>query len=101
MDMFMDASAAGQERMVLDTLTKSAEACARLEPLIVALKMLCNEDYRASQEVEAVAQDIIKDIEERRAKLSSPKKVLASRNSNKGSTKRKGSPGASTRSKKR
>lgn len=59
---YVDAAANGFAEQALNTISKTA-ATASLEPLVIALKMILNVDFRAPQEVVEVASDIVKRIE--------------------------------------
>ena len=56
-----------QQREVLDILLMDDDKSAKLRPLVVALRKELGEQVRAPAEVMEVAEDIIKEIERRRA----------------------------------
>ena len=56
-----------QQRDVLDILLMDNDKCTKLRPLVVALRKELGEQVRAPAEVMEVAEDIIKEIERRRA----------------------------------
>jgi len=68
--MLVDVVAARRlEREVLAAL-RDAPAARQLEPLVVALKMIVGEEYQAPLEVAEVAKDVVKRIEQLRARPS-------------------------------
>ena len=61
------ATIEAQQREVLDILLMDSDKSAKLRPLVVALRKELGEQVRAPAEVMDVAEDIIKEIERRRA----------------------------------
>ncbi len=66
--LLVDAAADGQAERALNELSGTAAGRA-MEPLVVALKELAGEKYRAPQEVEEVKKDVLVRIEKRRQAL--------------------------------
>ncbi len=69
LSILVDAAADGQAGRVLTILSGTAAARA-MEPLLVALKELVGEKYRAPQEVEEVKKDLLAKIAERKQQLA-------------------------------
>ena len=67
--LFIDAAADDQALGALDVLAGTAAERA-MEPLVVALKDLASQPYRAPQEVEEVKVDVLARIEARRIELA-------------------------------
>lgn len=67
--LIIDAGADGQAQRALNELSGTAAERA-MEPLVVALKELAGDKYRAPQEVEEVKTDVLARIEDRRQVLS-------------------------------
>ncbi len=67
--LYVDAAADGQAEQALEVLTGTAAERA-MEPLVVALKELAGQTYRAPQEVGEVKDDLLARIETRRLELA-------------------------------
>jgi len=64
MEFYIEAAAAGKAKEALAAI-EGTEAEKAMEPLVVALKMIAGTPCRPPQEVEEVAKDVVKRIEER------------------------------------
>jgi tetratricopeptide (TPR) repeat protein len=71
LDCLIDIAAEGFEKNTLDMLLLTP-AVTKFEPLVVALKMMTNEEFRAPQEVVEVAKDVVERIQQRREKRNQP-----------------------------
>jgi tetratricopeptide (TPR) repeat protein len=69
--MVVNACAAGHTARVLSAL-KISPAREQLEPLVVALQILTDEEHNSPQEVVEVAKDIVQQIEETKRKRTEP-----------------------------
>ncbi len=74
MDRIIDFLARGYEEEVLQLLTQTP-AKTKLEPLVVAIRMILEQEFNAPQEVVEVAKDVVKRIEEERADLGSDRNI--------------------------
>ncbi|MEJ2154383.1 MAG: hypothetical protein P8X96_03535, partial [Desulfobacteraceae bacterium] len=65
MDRIIEFLAQGYEEEVLQLLTQTP-AETKLEPLVVAIKMMLGQEFNAPQEVVEVAKDVVQRIDEKR-----------------------------------